>query len=72
MWVGTEREVKWESFKSKVQFLSLFNEAPKAILEHLGGNDFESSSICQIINMTRKGIRLFSLGDVRQCAVSGY
>ena len=55
-WHGT-REIKWESFKSKVQLFSLFNVAPKAVLLHIGGNFFEKSTICSIFNMTRESLR---------------
>ena len=48
--------MRWESFISKLQYLSLFNAAPKAVLVHFGGNDFEHSTICHIHNMIRKGL----------------
>ena len=60
-WNG-QRGMKWESFVSKLQYLSLFNAAPNAVLVHLGGNDFEHSTICQISNIIKKGLsRLKSL-----------
>ena len=52
-WHGV-RGMKWGDFISYVQLLRMSNSAPRTVLVHLGGKDFEKSSKCQIHNLIKK------------------
>lgn len=55
-WFGV-RGMRWDSFISKVQYLTLSNKIPRVIFVHLGGNDFDSADNFGVQNRIKKGLR---------------
>ena len=54
-WMGTSG-MRWEDFPQTMQHRILFNQGPKAILIHLGGNSITSLKLTQFIETIRKDL----------------
>ena len=55
-WYGF-RGLKWSEFQAKIQFLLISRPIPRVIVVHLGGNDFETSSVRTVLNRVESGLR---------------
>ena len=55
-WHGI-RGMKWEGFDRQIQLLSLYNKAPRAVLIHLGGNDFCMTSQAKLMKKMKKCLK---------------